>query len=334
MTSPTLRDVAALAGVSMSTVSRILNDKGGVAETKRVRVEHALQQLDYVTNVSARALRGTRSQTYALLVDDLSSVFFSGLAESLTRIALEDGCTLLIATTQKTYDRERRIVTDMRARNVDGLFVVAASGDTTGHRARHPSGLPVVYLERFPPGVDADVVTFDYHRAGLDQIDQLWSDGHRRIAFLGGTVAEDPGSRRLAAFRDGLRSHGLDPDPALISTDHLTEATASTALDQIRLMPDPPTALVVTVAPMLRAALRVAAEHDWHVQIASYESVNAPFLTPVPLVITHGDLDALARTAAGMLRDRIDERAGTSAAGPARTVLLETVVERWNPLST
>ncbi|SDS28156.1 LacI family DNA-binding transcriptional regulator [Microlunatus soli] len=330
MTVPTLRDVAALAGVSMSTVSRVLNDRGGVTPEKRARIEQALQQLDYVTNVSARSLRGTRTRTYALLVDDLNTAFFSGLAESLTKIALEDGCTLLIVTTQKAYERERRILMEMRARQVDGLFVVAASGDRSGDRARHPAGLPVVYVERFPPGIDADVVTFDYYRAGLEQIDQLWADGHRRIAFLGGTVAEDPGRRRLAAFRDGLRSHGVEPDPDLISTDHLTDQDTWPALEQLRTLADPPTALVVTVAPPLHAALRMAAEHDWPIAIASYETIDTPELTPVRLIITHGDLDELARVAAQTLQGLLaDQPVGRTT--EHRTVLLDTVVDRYDP---
>jgi LacI family transcriptional regulator len=343
MVLPTLRDVAELAGVSMSTVSRVLNERGGVTADKRIRVERALTQLDYVSNVSARSLRGTRSRTYALLVDDLASVFFSELAESLTRIALERGCTLLIVTTQKAYERERRIITDMRARQVDGLFVVAASGDDTGHRGRNPSAIPVVYVERFPPGVDADVVTFDYYQAGLDQIDRLWAAGHRRIAFLGGNITEDPGRRRLAAFRDGIRTHGLIPDPELISTGHLSEASAEPAVDHLRLLADPPTAVVVTVAPLLRTTLRIAAEHDWAISIASYESVDTPELTPVQLYVTDTDLDELARTAADILRARIETAtdpgdtpsSGNGAGAPpaARTVLIPTMISGYRPLS-
>lgn len=329
MSTPTLRDVAALAGVSVSTVSRVLNDKPGVTADKRARIEQALQELDYVSNVSARTLRGTRSRTYALLVDDLATAFFSDLAESLTRIVLDEGCTLLIVTTQKTYDRERRIVAEMRARHVDGLFVVAASGDAGIHRARQPSSLPVVYVERFPPGVEADVVTFDYYRAGLEQIDRLWADGHRRIAFLGGNVAEDPGQRRLAAFRDGLRAHGVIVDAELISTGHLTEDEALPALQRLRALPDPPTALVVTVAPLLRPALRLAAQDGWEITIASYESIDLPQLTPVPLIVTHGDLDALARTAAETMQHRIS--AGSQETSDARTILLETSLDRYGP---
>lgn len=327
MTPPTLRDVAQLARVSMSTVSRVLNGRRGVADHKRVRVEQALRQLDYVTNISARTLRGTRSMTYALLVDDLSSVFFSGLAEALTHIALEDGCTLLIATTQKTYEREREIAAAMRARHVDGLFVVAATGDEAGERARRALHLPVVYVERFPPGVDADVVTFDYHRAGLDQIEQLWAEGNRRIGYLGGNVSEDPGLRRIAAYRNGLRSHGADADPALVSTGHLTEASAAAGLATVMGVDDPPTALVVTVAPLLRATLALCAQRGWRPTVASYEAIDTPVLTPVPLLITRGDLGELARTAADLLRSRIE-----AGPGEPRTVLLDTRTDVHLPL--
>ena len=332
---PTLRDVAELAGVSMSTVSRVLTGKPGVAATTRTRIEGALRTLDYVSNLSARSLRGTRSMTYALLVDDLSSGFFSPLAESLTHIALDDGCTLLIVTTQKAYARERDIVSTMRARQVDGLFVVAATGDDAGERARRTLNLPVVYLERFPPGADVDVVTFDYHRAGLAQIEELWDRGHRRIAFVGGNVIEDPGSRRLAAYRDGLRAHGVEPDPKLISVLHETgvddrataDASVRSALEGLMATSSPPTAVVVTVAPLLRTILALCAENGWELAVASYESFDIPVLTPVPLVVTHGDLDELARTAASLLRSRIEQ-----GPGEPRTVLLETRTDVFLPL--
>lgn len=273
--------------------------------------------------------------TYALLVDDLSSGFFSPLAEALTHIALDDGCTLLIVTTQKAYARERDIISTMRSRQVDGLFVVAASNDEAGDRARRAPNLPVVYLERFPPGADVDVVTFDYHRAGLAQIDALWDRGHRRIAFVGGTVTEDPGLRRLAAYRDGLRAHGLEPDQKLVSVHHETgvddratgDASVRSALEGLMALPSPPTAVVVTVGPLLRTILALCAEQGWELWVASYELFDIPVLTPVPLVVTHGDFDELARTAASMLRSRIEQ-----GPGEPRTVLLETRTEVFLPL--
>lgn len=319
----------------MSTVSRVLNGKKGVAAPTRRRIEQALRQLDYVSNLSARTLRGTRSMTYALLVDDLSAGFFSPLAEALTRIALDDGCTLLIVTTQKAYEREKEIVAGMRARQVDGLFVVPASGDGTGERARRSLNLPVVYVERFPIAADGDVVTFDYYRAGIEQIDRLWEAGHRRIAFLGGQVTGDPGSRRLAAYRDGLRDHGTEIDPALVSTHHATEYSGAQSADQsvratlltMLALSDPPTAVVVTVAPLLRPTLMLCAENALSLHVASYESFEPVGLTPVPLMVTHGDLDELARTAAEILRYRI-----VHGPGDPRTVLLRTTTDIHLPL--
>ncbi len=335
MNTPTLRDVADSANVSMSTVSRVLNGKAGVAPPTRLRIERALRQLDYVSNLSARTLRGTRSMTYALLVDDLSAGFFSPLAEALTRIALDDGCTLLIVTTQKAYEREKEIVAGMQARQVDGLFVVPAVDDDTGERARRSLNLPVVYVERFPVAAQGDVVTFDYHRAGVEQIDHLWDSGHRRIAFLGGQVAGDPGSRRLAAYRDGLRDHGAEVDLALVSTGHATDVGRAQSADQsvrsalvaMMALPDPPTAIVVTVAPLLRPTLMMCAENQWALHVASYESFEPVGLTPVPLMVTHGDLDDLARTAAEMLRSRI-----LHGPGDHRTVLLRTRTDFHLPL--
>ncbi|MGJ6980789.1 LacI family DNA-binding transcriptional regulator [Aestuariimicrobium soli] len=328
MAPATLRDVAALAGVSTATVSRVLNGSDRVDPGRRRAVEAAAKQLNYVTNVSARALRSRQSMTWALLVDDLQSAFFSGLADSLTQRALEHGRTLLIATTQKDVQRERQVVAAMAARQVDGLFVVSASGDATTARRVGSSDLPTVFVERYPTAMDGDVVTFDYYGAGRQQIDRLWQAGHRRIAFIGGNVLEDPGSRRIAAYRDGLRDHGVEPDEALIAVDTFWH-TSGPALARMLALPDPPTALVVTVIPMLVGVLRHLVSVGISLDVCCYEDIDVPELVPVPLTVIHGDLHELARRAADTMVRRLshpDE--------PFTTTVLDTVVSEHRPTTS
>lgn len=324
--SPTLHDVAALAGVSVSTVSRVLNEADHVSAEKRDRVKAAMARLDYVGNMAARSLRGAPTMTWVLLVDDLHSDFFSELADTLTLIALERGVTLLIGTTQKTFRREREILHQVRARQVDGVFVVAATGDDHGERTLRPISMPTVYIERYPAGTRGDIVTFDYYRAGLEQIDRFWSEGHRRIGLLGGNTAEDPGSRRLSAYLDGLRKHGLEPDPALISVGHLDEDDGARGVLELLALADPPTALMVTVGPLLRAALKISAEQRLTWSICSYEKIDLAELTPVPITFLQGDLEALARRAAAMLVERI-----AAPEHPPQVELLDLSMDQYWP---
>lgn len=301
-----MKEVASLAGVSIATVSRVLNSPVSVSAAAQERVQDAIARLDYVSNTSARTLRpGVRSMTWGLLVDDVDSHYFGRLVDELDRAAQAQQSTLLVAFTQKHWTRERSLIKEMISRRVDGLLVVPADGDDSGERARLASQ-PVVYLDRIPRGISADVVTFDYYRAVSDQVEDLWSRGHRRIAFVGGVTSHDPGSRRYAAWADKLREHGGTIDPALVSVNHRDDDRAGAALARMLESADPPTAVVTTTGGLLVQLLRTVSLSGAQIEIVGSEDVAAAFLSPVPLTLLQADLAAMARIAADLLTSRID----------------------------
>ncbi len=326
---PTIRDVAALADVSLATVSRVVNRSGSVAPDTRLRVERAVAQLDFVTSASARTVRpGVRSMTWGLLIDDVDSHYFGRLAVELDREAQAHGTTLMIAVTQKEWAREKHLIKEMASRRVDGLLVVPANGDVHGERSRQ-AGVPRVYLDRFPGGgTAADVVTFDYHRAVADQVDDLWARGHRRIAFVGGEVDSDPGSRRYAAWRDKLHEHGVVVDAdlmsQLVSVGHRSAVTAREATLRILDAAEPPTAIVTTTGLLLLGLLEAATARGSAVEIVGSEDITAAFLSPVPLSLVAADFTLLARAAVELLTARIE---GLDA--PPQTRLLPTGMVRY-----
>lgn len=326
---PTIRDVAALAGVSVTTVSRVLNSAPKVSSDARARVTAAVERLDFVTSPAARALRpGTTSRTWGLLVDEVTSFYFGRLVEELDRVGQERGCTLLVSTTHKLLDRERRLSREMALRRVDGLFIVPASGDRSTLPQRD-SGLPTVYLDRFPFGTVADVVTFDYYQAVADQVDDLWQRGHRRIAFIGGEVREDPGARRFAAYRDSLTLHGVPLHSELVSTGHVDGHTASAVAAGLLDRPDPPTAIVTTTGAVTLDILRAVQDRVSTVElppdleIVGSEDFGSAFLSPVPLSLVVADLGDLAKVATDLLIGRIE---GTLSGDPVTRSLPTTVV--------
>ncbi|MFC7620736.1 LacI family DNA-binding transcriptional regulator [Microlunatus sp. GCM10028923] len=315
---PTIRDVAARARVSMSTVSRVLNDSGPASPDARERVLRAVDELDFVTSASARTVRpDVRSMTWGLLVDDVDSHYFARIVVELDRAAQEHGSTLLVAVTQKAWAREKHLVKEMTSRRVDGLIVVPANGDEYGERQRQ-TGVPRVYLDRFPGGgITADVVTFDYYRAVADQVEELWRRGHRRIAFVGGEIETDPGTRRYAAWNDGLHQHGLPVETRLVSVGHGAAATARRATEDLLRAADPPTAIVTTTGLLLLGVLEAVAGAGATVEVAASEDIDAAFLSPVPLRLVQADIDRLAHEAVELLVARIE-----GADGPPQTRML------------
>lgn len=324
---PTIKDVAVLAGVSMSTVSRVLNGSAAVQSETAERVRRAVTQLDFVLSASARSLRpGVRSMTWGLLVDAVESHYFSTLIAELDRAAQEHGSTLLVSVTQKEWAREKHLIKEMSSRRVDGLFVVPANGDVLGERSRL-SGAPIVYVDRIPSGVVADVVTFDYYKAMAEIVEELWVQGHRRMAFIGGEVDTDPGSRRYAAWNDVLRRHGGTPDPDLVSVGHLVADTATEAVAGMLRSDRPPTAVVTTTGLLLLGVLRAIALEGADIEAACTEEIDSAFLSPVPLTLVAADFTLLVSNAVELLTARIED-----AGEPPTTRLLPTGRVRLDPL--
>ncbi len=291
----------------MATVSRVINDSGPASPDARERVLRAVGELDFVTSASARTVRpDVRSMTWGLLVDDVDSHYFARIVVELDRAAQEHGSTLLVAVTQKAWAREKHLVKEMASRRVDGLIVVPANGDLSGERQRQ-TGVPRVYLDRFPGGgIAADVVTFDYYRAVADQVEGLWRRGHRRIAFVGGEIETDPGTRRYAAWSDKLYEHGLPVESRLVSVGHGAAATARQAARDLLATEDPPTAIVTTTGLLLLGVLAAVSELGADVEVAASEDISAAFLSPVPLSLVEADIGQLAREAVMLLAARID----------------------------
>lgn len=324
--APTVHDVAALAGVSTATVSRVLNNSGRTSENARARVLDAVRRLDYVANVPAKTMQpGSRSRSWGLIVDDVNSYFFGRMVAELDRAAQTDGSTLFVASTQKRWEREKQLIRDMRGRRIDGLLIVPTSGED-GVRDQLAK-LPAVYMDRFPRGLtDIDVVTFDVYRPIIDEMSQLWQRGHRRFAFIGGNVSADPGSRRLAAWTDFLHEHGATIDPSMVSTGNDVEAQSALAMAAILDRPDPPTAVVTTHNALLLGLLHVVVERRAHIEIIAAEDFDAAFLSPVPLHVISGDPSLIACTAAERLRNRIH---GDTSASEA--TLLPTTTTHYGP---
>ncbi len=163
----TMRDVAALAGVSLKTVSRVVNDESGVSPDVRERVAAAVRRLDYRPNLAASNLRrtGARTGLVGALVQDLSNSFSASLLRALEDSARLRGTAVLAASLDEESDREEELVHDLVTRRVDGLVLMPASERQDYLVAELRTGTPAVFVDREPRGVDADSVVVD-NRAG------------------------------------------------------------------------------------------------------------------------------------------------------------------------
>lgn len=213
-----LQDVATLAGVSVKTVSNVVNGYVHVSPRTRARVEAAVAELGYRPNLSARSLRGGRSGIVALAIPELRVPYFAELAQCVVKEAGARGFTVLIDQTEGIAERERLVVEGIRAHLIDGLiFSPLALGQR--ELARRRDQTPMVLLGERVGARLADHVAIDNVAAAREAVAHLAGQGRRRIAAIGAqdVVRGETAHVRLAGYRAGLERAGLPHDDALVA---------------------------------------------------------------------------------------------------------------------
>jgi LacI family transcriptional regulator len=323
-----MRDVAALAGVSLKTVSRVVNDEPGVSPDVRERVAAAVSRLDYRPNMAASNLRrtGARTGLIGALVQDLSNSFSAGLLRALEDSARRRGTAVLAASLDEGAIREQELVHDLVTRRVDGLVIMPASERQDYLVSELRSGTPAVFVDRPPRGLDADSVTVDNHRGGRAAAEHMLAQGHRRIAALIDLETIPTAARRLAGFADAFAERGLRPDPRLLVTGLRSTEEATEAMHALLALDEPPTAVFTARNILSTGAVRALAERGVRRDIAlvGFDDFPLADLLDPPLTVIRQDVARIGKTVADLLFDRID---GNTA--PPRHVVHEpTLVAR------
>lgn len=212
----TIQDVAARAGVSAMTVSRVLNQHPRVAAGTRQRIERAIDELGYVPNALARGLLRGRTRTIGLIVGDVSNPFWTRVVRGVEDVANKNGYTVFVCNSDEAVEKEQQYVKALLSHRVDGLLLAAASNlSRKTLDFLRDKGSPFVLIDREVPGARADVVTGDSFGGAVALTDHLIDLGHRRIAFIGGPGDVSTSADRERGYEDALRRHGITPDRAL-----------------------------------------------------------------------------------------------------------------------
>ena len=202
----TIREVARQARVSVGTVSNVLAGSATVRAELRRRVENAMQGLDYHPNQIARSLKTRQTKTLGMIISDITNPFFPQVVRGAEDAAIESGFLLIMLNSDDNPERERRALSMLRARKVDGLLLTVAS---TGADMKHveqfrDSGLPVVCLDRKVPNIPLDLVCADNAHGAKMCMQHLLSRGHRRIGYLSGSAGLYTAVTRLDGFNQAL----------------------------------------------------------------------------------------------------------------------------------
>lgn len=323
-----MRDVAALAGVSLKTVSRVVNDEPGVSPDVRDRVAAAVRRLDYRPNLAASNLRrtGARTGLVGALVQDLSNSFSAGLLRALEDAARARQTGVLAASLDEGTAREQELVHDLVTRRVDGLVIMPATERQEYLVAELRSGTPAVFVDRPPRGVDADSVTVDNELGARLATEHLVRVGHRRIAGLFHLPQIVTVQRRLEGFATAHALAGLTHDPSLVVTGLETSDDATAATHRLLDRSDPPTAIFAARNILAAGVVRALVERGLRREVAvvGFDDFPMADLLDPPLTVVRQDVGRIGRTVADILFARID-----GDTSPPRHVVVEpTLVVR------
>lgn len=315
-----MADVAERAGVSLKTVSRVINGEPRVAGATAAAVTAAVQALGFRSNHAASTLaRGRRVASIGLVIGAMDDPFYSRLARGVEQVARARHHALLISSSEDDPALEREITLGLVGRQVDGLILVASAADQGYLGADVAAGLAVVFVDRPPRGLDADCVLSDNAVGAQEGTAHLLAAGHRRIAFIGNETSVYTSAERLRGFRAAHQDAGAAVDPDLVVLGPRTSAEAEQAVTRLLASPHPPTAVFAQNNLMTMGAWRALHARAGTVALVGFDDFALADVLQPPVDVVVQDPDELGRQAASLLFDRLAGRDG-----PARRVTLRT----------
>ncbi len=327
---PTLRDVAAEAGVSFKTVSRVVNGEGGVSELLVDRVEAAVARLGYHPDQRARLLRRSTSAptTIGFVLVDVANSFFSNLLRGIEEVAMSRQCLVLAGSTEGLVEREQQLVDALVERRVAGLIVVSWDAEAETLRSELTRGTPVVFVDAEPdiPGADVDVVRSDHRAGAIAATRHLLAHGHTDIAYFGDNPAIFSARLRLDGFRRTIADAGLPVASGREVTGSHSHREWSAIIDRHLAVSPRPSAIFTAQNFATLGAVRALHHRGLRDAVAhvGFDDIDlADALTPGVSVVPQDPRD-LGRRAAEQLFKRLDGDDGPGV----RQVIASAVIQR------
>ena len=323
----TLDMVAAAAGVSAATVSRILNGTAIVSDDKRAAVDEAIARLGFVPNPVARGLAGGRTLSVGVVTQAIDSPFYGGALRGIEDTLTAAGYSPLFVSGQWSATHEARCIDTLRARRVDGIIVLTGRLSDAA-LAAHARELPVVVTGRTLQAPGLVAMDFDNFEGARLATHHLLSLGHRRIAFISGDMKHPDGKERLRGYRSALEAAGLPFEPALVMPGNFTEASGLAAVERLIDSREPFTAIFAANDQMaFGAALalhrrRMRVPDD--VSLVGFDDVAGSVYSVPPLTTIHHPVYEMGQLAAQAMLQLLAGESPTPAKPAPRLMVRES----------
>jgi len=307
-TRMTIRDVAVRAGVSVGTVSRVINHKP-VSARSRTLVSAAMQEMGYTPNAVAQSMRTRNTRAVGLVVNDISNPLFSSIAKAAEEVLREKNYWLLISNTDNDPVRERIIIESLVQRHVDGLMIaVSDETDVQTNGLLQRVEFPVVLLDR-ELRHKADAVCDD-HAAGMRKaVRYLFDLGHREIALISGGANVRPGRERVEAFRKVFAERGLSANERWIRQARFDALYGYQEAHDLLSAHPRPTALIAGGNQIFTGALRAIRQLELAIpadlSVVSCDDIDLTVLLDPAITVIARNMERIGQVAAELLLRRI-----------------------------
>ncbi|RDU99324.1 LacI family DNA-binding transcriptional regulator [Trinickia dinghuensis] len=313
----TIKDVAAMAGVSFTTVSHVVNNTRPVSADVRTKVERAIVQLNYVPSAVARSLKARATATIGLVVPNSSNPYFAELSRGIEDGCARQGYCMFFCNSDDDPAKQRNYLRILQEKRIDGLIIASAGDDAVLASSLTDTREPLVVVDRNIEGLSADLVQIDHERGAYLATRHLLELGHVRIGCITGAVATAVSAMRVHGFIRAMTERGIDIEPSAIVEGDFSAAggqeAAGRLFDTVR-----PTAIFACNDMMGIGALRVAAERGirvpQHCSIIGFDDIELSGFTYPALSTVGQSVRALGEAAAHMLIERITG----AVSGPTR----------------
>ena len=329
--TPTIRDVAKLAGVSVGTVSNVLNGVSFVSSQKVERVMTAIATLNYHRNQTASQLRTNISRSIGLVIPDITNPFYPAVARGVEDFASREGFNVFLCNKDRTIDKELAALDALMAKNVAGILLYKPRL-TSVHIAKISERCDLVLIDSDTDDISCDIINVDDYAGMISLVQHVAALGHRRIAFIAGLPDSFSSMRRYSAFNDAMLEMNFNIPPEYIRRGDFTVSSGMAQMKALMKLRERPTAVLAANDMMAIGALLWARENDIDVpgelSIVGYDDTqNASLILPRLTSISQPKYE-LGEESARLLFKRISAKREGLWMEPQRIVMLTHLVQR------
>lgn len=314
----TINDIARTAGVSRTTVSRVLNDSGYVKEETREKILKAIQELNYTPSAIARSLSTNRTNTIGVIVPEINNPFFGEIIKGISQVADEHNLNIILFNTDDTRDKELKALKILKEQRIQGIIITPTYPEDKFNReylnTLKSLNIPVVLMDGHVEYSNFSGVFIDHIKGAFDGTMALIEEGHSKIAIITGDMNSRPARDRLTGYKNALVLNHISVNKRYIFHGNYKHESAYRITKQILDMEDRPTAIFVMSNMMILGCMKAIYEENVNVPgdiaIMGFDKIDALNIVGMNISFINGPTIEMGRTGMELLIDNLYKKGG------------------------